>query len=362
MLDIFNQSIYLYINIYNMERIKCEICGKIFEYEKISSCRAILTRHLREVHNLTTEEYYIQLNNGIQPKCACGCGEYVRWNSKKWKWNKYYEDSHVGKENHLLALEIKNNLKKSNKKTFNLKYYYENKYDKLIAETSLRDFLSKEYTLDELSEKYALDKRTLKKMWFELQLIDADTYNDITSYLKYKLSGQKRSSENLLNSNYYTWAFALIKEHPQKYTISSLINEYNRNNIDKITINSLTFYKIMKNIYGDEVDIFLAKGYHSKDEYLFCEILKFFLPNIRIKLGFKMDNERYSPIYDICINDKYIIEYDAKGTFHNNDEQRKKDLDKEKKAIELGYKFMRLNYNDIHNTDIIERVKQWLNL
>lgn len=345
-----------------MERVKCEICGKNFEYRKISSCRAMLTRHLREEHNLTTEEYHIQLSNGIRPKCECGCGEYVKWNSKKWKWNKYYADSHVGKKNYLLALEIKNNIKKSNKKNFNLKYYYENKYDILIANNSLKDFLSKEYTLSELSEKYALDKRTLKKMWFELQLIDADTYNDIISYLKYKVSSQKRSCEYLSNSNYYSWAFALIKEHPQKYTITSLINEYNKNNLDKITINSLSFYKIMKNIYGDEIDIFLAKGYHSKEEYLFCEILKFFFPDIKIKLGFKIDNERYSPIYDICINDTHIIEYDSKGTFHVSDEQKMKDLNKEKKAIELGYKFMRLNYNDIHKTNIIERIKQWLNL
>ena len=40
-----------------------------------------------------------------------------------------------------------------------------------------------------------------------------------------------------------------------------------------------------------------------------------------------------------------------------------KDVEKEfKKAIEMGYKFMRLNYNDIHDTYIIERIKKWLNL
>ena len=344
-----------------MESIKCELCGKIFEYEKLSSCRAALTRHLRAEHNSSQEEYQIKLNNGIQPQCACGCGQYVKWNVKKFAWNKYYADSHVGKENYLLVSKIKDNIKKSNKVKYNLKYYYENKYDKQIANHSLTDFLSKEYTLDELSEKYSLDKRTLKKMWFELQLIDADTYNDIISYLKYKLPSQKRKENCLINSNYYTWAYQLVKENPQKYTIGSLINEYNKNHTDKIPINTFAFYKHMKYIYGDEIDIFLAKGYHSKEEYLFYEILKFFLPKVKIKIGFKLTNERYSPIYDMCLNDKYIIEYDSKGKFHSNESQKEIDLNKEKKAIELGYKFIRLNYNDIHNIDIIERIKQWLN-
>lgn len=343
-----------------MEVLKCEICGRKFEYKKLSSCRAMLTRHLREKHNMTTEEYQIKLNNGIHPQCMCGCGEYVKWNSKKWCWNKYYADSHVGKLNNILSQEIKDKLKKTNKVKFNLKYYYENKYDKLIADESLKDFLSKEYTLDDLSNKYGLDKRTLKKMWFELQMIDDETYTDITTYLKYKLSSQKRTDKNLLNSNYYSWAYALLKEHPQKYTINSLINEYNKNNVNKIPTNAFLFYKQMKDIYGDEIDIFLVKGYHSKEEYAFYEILKFFLPEAKIKVGFKITDEKYSPIYDMCINNTHIIEYDSTGKFHSNDEQKSNDLIKEKKAIEMGYKFMRLNYSDIHNINIIKEIEKWL--
>lgn len=346
-----------------MEKITCKVCGTVFEYEKISSCRAILSRHLKEVHNLTPEEYQLKYYcNNIQPKCACGCGEKVKWNQKKHTWNKYVSDSHVGKINSDIAAAIHNNMKKCQRITVDLKQYYKNKYDNDIAIKSLNDFLSKEYTLSDLSDKYKLDKRTLKKMWFELDLIKPEQYSEIICFLKYNLSSKKVKESKLLNCSCYVWVYSLLKEYPQKYTINSLINEYNKNNFDKIPNNAVSFYKQLKEIYGDEIDILLCKGYHSKEEYQFCEILKFFIPSINLKIGFKINNERYAPIYDICINNTHIIEYDSKGVFHKSDEEKKKDLEKEQLAVDLGYKFLRLTYNDIHDIEIIKKIKEWLNL
>ena len=49
----------------------------------------------------------------------------------------------------------------------------------------------------------------------------------------------------------------------------------------------------------------------------------------------------------MCINNKYIIEYDSKGTYHNT---------------ENGFEFKRLNYDDIHDLNIIKNIKEWLSL
>jgi hypothetical protein len=346
-----------------MEKLICRICGQVFEYEKLSSCRAILTRHLKEKHQISPEEYQVKYYcNNIHPKCACGCGNDVKWNSKKWSWNKYVADSHVGKINSEFAAIVKENIQKSKKVVLDLKQYYQSKYDSNIAKSSLNDFMTKEYTLSDLSEKYKLDKRTLKRMWFELEMITPELYSEIISFLKYNLSSEKNKEVRLLNNSCYTWAYVLLKEHPQKYTISSLINEYNKNNCDKINTNCFVFYKQLKEMYGDEIDILLVKGYHSKEEYIFCDILKFFIPSIKMKIGFKITKDKYSPIYDICINNTHIIEYDSKGKFHKNEEEKLNDLNKEQKARDYGYKFLRLSYDDIHDINIIEKIKIWLNL
>ena len=346
-----------------MEKLICEVCGKEFEYDKLSSCRAQLTIHLKMEHKLSMEEYQTTyILKGDKPKCLCGCGNYVSWNNKNWCWNKYFADSHVGKVNSENAAIIKEKMLKSRKIVRNLEYYYKTTYDENIGNESIKDFLTKEYTLEDLEIKYRLDRRTLKKMWFELKLIEPEVYNDIINYLKYNLSTKKRKEKFLLNTSCYVWVYSLIKEFPQKYTIYSAIEEYNKNNDEKIINNGFVFYKQLKDMYGDEIDLFLMKGTHSKEEFEFYNILKFFLPNVKIKIGYKITNGRYDPIYDMCLNDKYIIEYDSKGQFHKTNYEKEKDSLKEKIAMENGFNFKRLTYDEIHNINIIKEIKVWLNL
>lgn len=59
-----------------MQKLTCEICGQVFEYEKLSSCRAQLTRHLDVSHKIKLEDYIVKYYyNGHHPICPCGCGE-----------------------------------------------------------------------------------------------------------------------------------------------------------------------------------------------------------------------------------------------------------------------------------------------
>lgn len=64
----------------------------------------------------------------------------------------------------------------------------------------------------------------------------------------------------------------------------------------------------------------------------------------------------------MCINDKYIIEYDSKGTYHNTENIKDRDKYKEEEAIKNGFEFKRLNYDDIHDLNIIKNIKEWLSL
>ena len=154
-----------------MENLICKICGKEFKYEKLRYCRAQLTNHLKKEHHISVEDYLVKYElGGVHPKCLCGCGENVTLD-KNWKWHKYAKDSHVGKAFTENAKKIKKEMLESRRIVFDAKTYYENKYDINLARSSAKDFLSRNYTLSELSEKYCLDKRTLKKMWIELDLI-----------------------------------------------------------------------------------------------------------------------------------------------------------------------------------------------
>lgn len=341
---------------------KCEICGKIISHEKEGVMKSCFTTHLRKEHSINLEDYLVKYElNGVHPKCLCGCGEDVHLNkTSHWLWNKYAKDSHVGRAFTEQAEKIKKEMMEAKKVVWDAKAYYERKYDINIARSSCSDFLSKQYNLSELSEKYALDRRTLQKMWFSLGLITSKEYQEITTYFKYNVSKDKRNEKFLRTDNLYSYIYLLIKSHPQKYTIYSALKCYNQNDEIKTDIHPTVLYNQMKKLYGDEIDLYLAVGYHSKEEYQFFCVLTYFFKNIKIELGHQIKGRNY--IYDMLLNDKYIIEYDSKGHYHEKEKDKKNDSEKEKYAIENGYNFMRLNYDEIKEISILNRIKTWLNL
>jgi len=343
-----------------MEKLVCKICGKEFEYEKLRYCRAQLNRHLKIEHKISVEDYLVKYElNGVHPKCLCGCGENVSLD-KNWKWHKYAKDSHVGRVFNEDARRVKEEMIKARKVVFDIQEYYKSKYDMELARNSARDFLTKTYSLSELSEKYNLDKRTLKRMWIELNLISGEEYAKITSYLKYTLSSKKRNEDNLEEDNCYRYIYTLLKENPQKYNIRTAIKEYNNKDEYKINTDPWVFYCQMKKMYGDEIDLYSNKGYHSKEEYEFLTVLQFFFNSHKINLGYKIGGKRYEYIYDFCIDDKLLIEYDSNGKFHL-DENLDRDKDKEKYALENGFKFIRLDFESSRDINVLKEIEKCLN-
>lgn len=347
-----------------MALIKCDICGKEFEYQKMSSCRTIFRKHIKSEHKIDFDEYNVKYHlNGKWPTCACGCGGKTRYNYHDHCWNKYVADSHVGKVNGEIGKKNKEEMLKSKKIYFDRKAYYESRYDLELASDSINDFKTKEYTLSDLEEKYKLDRRTLKKMWIELELITGDEYSKIASYLKYITSRKTLNAKFFdKNESAYTWIFNLIQSNPQKYNINNLLDEYNKHHAEKITDHKISIYKRLKEIYGDQIDFLLQTGYHSLEEYDFYKVLKFYFPKLKVKIGLKLATKETYYIYDFCIKNKYIIEYDSNGQYHNKENIIQRDIEKESFAKLKGFKFMRLKYGDIKNPETINRLKKWLNL
>lgn len=340
-----------------MEKLICKICGKEFCYKNLRNCRAQFTTHLKK-HSITLEEYLIKYElNGVAPKCGCGCGENVHLKQGSWEFNIYAADSHVGKVCSEEGKILKQKLTEARRITWDSEKYYKSKYDESIIKASAEDFLSKLYSLSELSEKYNMDKRTLQKLWFAFKVITVEQYKEITDHFKYKVSTEKRIEKYEVPSDVYAWAFLFIKEHPKKYNINSLIKEYNKNRVNKEEINPLVFYNQLKRKYGDEINLYLSKGFHSSEEYKFYDVLSFYFPKKYIDLGYKLNNY----IYDFNIDGKILIEYDSDGFYHSSNEQIKKDKNKEEEAIKEGYIFMRINKDDIKNPKLINKIMQCLN-
>ena len=116
----------------------------------------------------------------------------------------------------------------------------------------------------------------------------------------------------------------------------------------------------MKRMYGDEIDLYSNKGYHSKEEYDFLNVLQFYFSNHKINLGYKITNKRYDFIYDFCIDDKILIEYDSNGKFHL-ESYKERDTKKEKYATENGFKFIRLDYETARDITTLKYIEECLN-
>ena len=345
-----------------MHNIICKECGKVFEHEKEQYCRAKLSKHLKEFHNMSQEEYVIKhYYNGVHPVCPCGCGGKLKF-VKGWKFNQYASDTCFGRlvkqQNDLVS----DYLERQKKKTFDIKKFYNSNYDKETYESAFKLFASKEMPLGEVAKEFNIDKRTLKRVWLILNICTEAELTELTDFYRYNFIVERRGCIEKDSKNAYTWMYLVLKNNPQKYTINSIKKYYNEKNAEKISGSVGTIYKNLKNLYGNEIDAYLALGYHSSEEYEFYKILTFYFPKIanKIILGKRFETINSHMIYDFCINESILIEYDSKGTYHKDNLVLNRDNFKEQFALENGYKFLRLTKTDILDPNTILKIKELL--
>jgi len=350
----------------------CKICGKKFEsnanciYAQQGSISQSFKKHLKNDHNLTLKDYILKyyFNDEI-PKCKCGCGELLTFREKNALWDplnsfgKYVHCGHVGRNNEQLKSKLKESYKSKYDNIEWARNHYYSQYGKDIIENSAKDFL----TNDDLNNmdiqlKYGLDFRTLKGIWSKLNLVNEEQWKERCKFHKFKLSGKHRKTK-FPNKEFVCDALLNIaKNNPFKYNIRSLIDFYNENGLTQIETEPQIVLEELEKLYGNEIYDYLEYSRHSKEEKKFLEILKFFMKKLHYyKCGFRLqygENKRKSYIYDICIDNKYIIEYD--GIFYHTEDNKERDLEKENFAIDKGYKFIRVSSEDFTNINIYKQI------
>ena len=348
-----------------MEQLVCKECGKTFEYNKIGSCRCALNHHLKKEHGMSIEEYIVKHEyGGVHPKCPCGCGHELKLSQSKngWKFNTYYADTCYGSIVRRKNKEIDEMVKSTDTKNeFDIVKYYEEHYDRKTYEEAFNLLKSKTFTLADVSKTYNIDKRTLKKVWIALKITDTQELTELLEYNKYIMPSQSRMNTSVNDDDVMTWCHKLIKTYPCKYTTHSLSREYNNAHPDKRTPHSGEIIaRGLYKMYGDEINLYLAEGLHSSEEYRFYEVLRFYMKDYVVKLGKKFILKDGYIYYDIIIGSKLLIEYDSDGYFHKEERIKEKDLNKENFALENGYAFLRLNKDDIFDINTIARIKNIL--
>ena len=155
--------------------------------------------------------------------------------------------------------------------------------------------------------------------------------------------------------------YNMAKAHPGKYTIHSIISEYNKSNKnDPCTETDNAIAKSLYKVYGDEIDILFAVGYHSSEEYEYFNVLRYFFDDYRCKLGKKFILDGRYVYYDYIIGSRLLIEYDSVGKFHQEERALLNDKEKEEFAINNGYSFLRLSLEDTKDINTLIKIKSIL--
>lgn len=347
-----------------MESIICKECGKIFEYEKMSSCKAQLKKHIREAHKMSIIDYVVKHEyGGVRPVCPCGCGHELNLsqNGDRWKFTKYYSDTCYGRLVRACNDEVLKHYKDTHKNDFDIVKYYEAHYDRESFEKAYEMLKSKNFSLTDISKSYNIDKRTLKKVWLAMGISNPAELAELLEYTKYNLSSINKPTNTINDEDVIVWTYSMLKTHPGKYTAHSLGDLYNKSHKDSPTTKKgETIAKSLYKVYGDEIDMYLAKGFHSSEEYEFFNILSFYTDySCRMGKKFILNDGSYV-FFDIVVGSRLLIEYDSEGKYHTSEQEKEKDALKENFAKENGYKFLRLNKTDIKKIETIQLIKELL--
>lgn len=346
-----------------METLICKECGKEFTYNKMSTCKAQLKSHINAIHKMSLVNYITKYEyGGVRPLCPCGCGRELglRGSGDRWKFNTYYSDTCYGRLVKNNNDELEKHINRT-KRDFDIVRYYEENYDRDTFTKAYDMLKTKQYSLTDVSKSFKIDKRTLKKVWLAMNVCTPQELTDLLDFTKYKLSGINYPSNIDDKDGMLSWMYNMAKSHPGKYTVRSIIEEYNKDNKDHPCYSyDGTIARALHRVYGDEIDIIFAIGYHSSEEYDLFKVLKFYFPDYSCRLGKRFVLDGRYVYYDIMIGTKLLIEYDSVGKFHKEERSLKNDKEKELFAKENGYEFLRLNLDDAKNINMLFKIKSIL--
>lgn len=350
-----------------MYKHKCSLCGEVFESENKTITQKI-KKHLGEKHNIDFQTYITKtFFNGVEPKCACGCGKPVKFNPKDALWNeqhgynKYYNCGHVGSTRKGVLTNVKY-VENWSDKDWVTEYYKINFGIDVLQESAIK-FINGSSAL-ELSKEYNIDVRTLRGAWVKLGLITAKDMKSLSEKRKSEAAlKRKKTFDN--KEEVLADLYNIIKFNPQKFNIRSLIRHYNRITPSKVEVDCDIVFDALREMYGNEVVDLIQFGAHSKEELEFLDVLLFYFNKKIVRCGYclytgKTKSKRDCYIYDFCVGGKILIEYDGEGYWHSDEETIKKDKEKEIFAIKNGYKIIRVSLKETKNPEFILKLKKML--
>jgi hypothetical protein len=326
-----------------MYKIECNICGVKFESEFIGREKGNLSKHLRHKHkDITKEEYLTKYYyNNVRPLCGCGCGKET--DLYKFNFHKYF----MNHKNYVpLTEDVKNKIRLGSTQNILSNRIKLVGTSEEILTNSLNKYKTCEFSMSEIAREIKLDRRTLKKFWIELSLVnnyELTKLNKLTKFI-----GIKNNIKDIhINLDEYLKKILLFIDinNNVKHTINQVRNELN------IPFSSNYLLTKLREKYGDEVLSYFRMGGKSNLEIDFFNILRFYFGE-RVQLSFKVEN-RY---FDYILDGKLLIELDG-SYWHSSEEAKENDKYKNGLAIKNGFQILRINENNIKDINILIKIK-----
>jgi hypothetical protein len=201
------------------------------------------------------------------------------------------------------------------------------------------------YNLTELEEISSIDKRTIKRYWEELKIIDLEEYKRTSK--KHKGSTKKRADiiKKKVDGDILFQIYEFIKINNQKFTLNELIDKFD------IKYSKNVVHKRLKDNFSD-VDEYLKYGNSSNTEIEFYNVIRYFFGKNANK-QFKLENK----VYDIILYNKILIEFD--GTYwHSLAKNVENDKLKDEIARRNNYIMFRVKDTESNSIEILNKLKK----
>jgi len=339
----FQTSSDIYYNIRGFFMIKCEIC----ELEFKNNLGGDLTKHLKLIHQLSMEDYYVKtVLNNIEPKCKCGlCDERPYFN--RGKFSKYALGHEKFEWQEMMYIELYGHPKCQNPECDEIVKFHRGKPNKYCSfkchpnnwnQNKVKNTVNKKYNVDNVFQlpniKQKLKLSLIKKYGVEHPLQSNILLNKMTSnnIIKYGVE-YPQMLPNIREKQKAT----LIKRYGvNHYSKTKEFRELSSKNMCKYNQNILTNHTIKR--YKDT-----KLYYQSKYELKFLEFCekKNILMYISNSPTFKYINKNYGKWHlpDFKFKDKFIIE--IKSTYWMNKQGGIDVINAKKESVEIkGYNYI----------------------
>lgn len=335
-----------------MFSVKCKICDKEFTSDINGPEKANLSKHIKKVHNLQPIEYV--LSGAEHPKCACGCGNNVRF--VKFVFLKYYKDH---KNSMTPSNEMVQKIKLATAKAYRAKLETEVDVNE-ITKYWERYKTDRDCNMAVLQKESGYDSRTLQRYWLIFDIASAIELRKQKRLHKYSYSKKPKScGYQEIDIKILKGIYELLLTEPNKYSFTDLKLKFSVPN------SILVLEKRLIEQYSKGIIIPLVKLKHTRksiEEVDFGNVLIFYFGEKNVKTQFSIKfisdtNKKSRRYYDFCLFDKLLVEYDGEY-WHSSEETKKNDKFKDELAISHGFGIFRVASQESKNIDVLLKLKK----